>query len=84
MHSVALMVYPNFQSLSLSLGSVFECANLLRGEPAYEFHLVSESGGAVMTSQGFSVNTSALRPEGYDTLIVSGYLEFRLPEANLL
>lgn len=24
MHSVALMVYPNFQSLSLSLGSVFE------------------------------------------------------------
>ena len=39
MHSVALMVYPNFQSLSLSLGSVFECANLLRGEPAYEFHL---------------------------------------------
>ncbi len=33
MHSVALMVYPNFQSLSLSLGSVFECANLLRGEP---------------------------------------------------
>jgi transcriptional regulator GlxA family with amidase domain len=52
MHSVALMVYPNFQSLSLSLGSVFECANLLRGEPAYEFHLVSENGGAVMTSQG--------------------------------
>ena len=84
MHSVALMVYPNFQSLSLSLGSVFECANLLRGEPAYEFHLVSESGGAVMTSQGFSVNTSPIRPEGYDTLIVSGYLEFRLPEANLL
>ena len=37
MHSVALMVYPNFQSLSLSLGSVFEGANLLRGEPAYEF-----------------------------------------------
>jgi transcriptional regulator GlxA family with amidase domain len=84
MHSVALMVYPNFQSLSLSLGSVFECANLLRGEPAYEFHLVSESGGAVMTSQGFSVNTSQIRPQGYDTLIVSGYLEFRLPEANLL
>ncbi|MCF5081195.1 GlxA family transcriptional regulator, partial [Pseudomonas lactis] len=84
MHSVALMVYPNFQSLSLSLGSVFECANLLCGEPAYEFHLVSESGGAVMTSQGFSVNTSALRPEGDDTLFVRGYLEFRLPEANLM
>lgn len=84
MHSVALLVYPNFECLSLSVGSVFECANLLRGEPAYEFHLVSENGGAVMTSQGFSVNTTPIRAEGYDTLIVGGYMEFRLPEANLL
>jgi transcriptional regulator GlxA family with amidase domain len=84
MHSVALLVYPNFECLSLSVGSVFECANLLRGEPAYEFHLVSESGGAVMTSQGFSVNTTPIRAEGYDTLIVGGYMEFRLPEASLL
>ena len=84
MHSVALVVYPQFQSLSLSIGSVFECANLLRGEPAYEFHLVSETGGAVMSSQGFSVNTTPIRAEGYDSLIISGYLEFRLPEASLL
>ncbi|MEB0043148.1 MULTISPECIES: GlxA family transcriptional regulator [unclassified Pseudomonas] len=84
MHSVALIIYPNFQSLSLSLGSVFECANLLRGEQAYEFHLVSETGGAVMTSAGYSVNSEPMRAEGYDTLIVSGYLEFRLPEKNLL
>ena len=84
MHSVALVVYPNFQPLSLSIGSVFECANLLHGEPAYAFHLVSEGGGAVMTSQGFSVNTTPIRPEGYDSLVVSGYLDFRLPEASLL
>jgi transcriptional regulator GlxA family with amidase domain len=84
MHSVALVVYPNFQSLSLSLGSVFECANMLRGEPVYDFHLVSETGGAVMSSQGFSVNSTPLRAEGYDTVIVSGYLEFSLPEASLL
>jgi transcriptional regulator GlxA family with amidase domain len=84
MHSVALVVHPNFQSLSLSLGSVFECANLLRGEQAYEFHLVSESGGAVMCSQGFSVNSSPWRAEGYDTVIVSGYLELDTPQASLL
>jgi transcriptional regulator GlxA family with amidase domain len=84
MHSVALVVYPNFQSLSLSLGSVFECANMLSGEPVYDFHLVSETGGAVMSSQGFSVNSTPLRAEGYDTVIVSGYLEFSLPEASLL
>jgi len=84
MHSVALIVYPNFQSLSLSVGSVFECANLMRGEPAYAFHLVSETGGAVMSSQGFSVNTTALSPDGYDTVIVSGDLEFQLPQLSLI
>ncbi|MFJ2683351.1 GlxA family transcriptional regulator [Pseudomonas sp. NPDC087342] len=84
MHSVALVIYPNFQPLSLSVGSVFECANLLHDEPAYEFHLVSETGGAVMSSQGFSVNSTPIRAEGYDTLIVSGYLEFQLPDASLL
>jgi transcriptional regulator GlxA family with amidase domain len=84
MHSVALVVYPGFQSLSLSIGSVFECANLLRGDAVYEFHLVSETGGPVMSSQGFSVNTECVRPQGYDTLMVSGYLEFRLPENSLL
>jgi transcriptional regulator GlxA family with amidase domain len=84
MHSVALIVYPGFQSLSLSLGSVFECANLLRGEQAYDFHLVSDPGGAVMSSQGFSVNTTQLRPEGYDTVIISGYLELDVPDAALL
>ena len=83
MHSVALVVYPSFQPLGLSVGSVFECANLLRGEPAYEFHPVSETGGPVMSSQGFSVNTVPLRAEGYDSLIVSGYLDFRLPDASL-
>ncbi|MDR9753764.1 GlxA family transcriptional regulator [Pseudomonas sp. SZMC_28357] len=84
MHSVALVVYPNFQSLSLSLGSVFECANLMLGEPAYDFHLVSETGGAVMSSLGFSVNSTSMRAEGYDTVIVSGYLEYHAPETNLL
>ncbi len=84
MHSVALVVYPNFQSLSLSLGSVFECANLLRGEHAYEFHLVSQTGGAVMSSQGFSVNSAPMRAEGYDTVIVSGYLGSDLPDGSLL
>jgi transcriptional regulator GlxA family with amidase domain len=84
MHSVALVVYPNFQSLSLSIGSVLACANLMQGEPAYSFHLVSEAGGAVMTSEGFSVNTTALHPDGYDTTIVSGYMDFQVPTNSLL
>lgn len=84
MHTVALVVYPQFQPMSLSLGSVFECANLLHGTQVYAFSLVSENGGAVVSSQGYSVNTEPLSCSGYDTLIVSGYLEFGVPSARLL
>ncbi|MEQ7919419.1 GlxA family transcriptional regulator [Xanthomonas sp. WHRI 1810A] len=84
MHTVALIVYPKFQSLSLSVGSVFECANMMRGEAVYGFRLVSESGGAVMSSQGFSVLTEPLDPAGYDTVIISGHMEFEQPAVSLV
>jgi len=84
MHTVGLVVYPNFQSLGLAVASVFEYANLLRGERSYQFRLVSEEGGPVMTSQSFSVNTDRLRDSTYDTLIVAGDNECRLPPASLL
>ena len=84
MHTVGLVVYPNFQSLGLAVATVFEYANLMHGEPAYDLKLVSEQGGAVMSSQGFSVNTVALSDQGYDTLIVTGDNECRLPSASLL
>ena len=79
MHTVGLLVYPNFQSLALAVASVFEYANLLRGEAAYEFRIVSEHGGPIASSQGFSVHSEPLAKEGYDTLIVAGDNECRLP-----
>jgi len=84
MHTVGLLVYPNFQSLGLAVASVFEYANLLRGELAYQFRIVSEHGGPVTTSQGFSVNTDRLSEATYDTLIVAGDNECRLPPASVL
>ena len=84
MHTVGLVVYPHFQSLALAVASVFEYANLLRGEEVYQFRIVSEHGGAVMSSQGFSVNTEPLAKAGYDTLIVAGDNECRLPSATLV
>jgi transcriptional regulator GlxA family with amidase domain len=84
MHTVGLVVYPNFQSLGLAVATVFEYANLMHDEPAYDLKLVSEQGGAVMSSQGFSVNTVPLGDQGYDTLIVTGDNECRLPSASLL
>jgi transcriptional regulator GlxA family with amidase domain len=57
MHTIGFVVFPNFQALGLAVASVFEYANLYLGEQAYQFLLVSEDGGPVMTSQHFSVNT---------------------------
>jgi len=84
MHNVGLVVYPNFQALGLAVAAVFEYANFLRGERAYQFRVVSEDGGPVMTSQSFSVNTDRLRESTCDTLIVAGDNECRLPPASLL
>ncbi|QGZ65392.1 GlxA family transcriptional regulator [Paraburkholderia acidisoli] len=84
MHSIGLVVYPGFQTMGLAVASVFEYANLLRGERVYQFRLVSEDGGPVMTSQSFSVNTDRLRDATYDTLIVAGDNDCRLPPASLL
>ncbi|MDN7569549.1 hypothetical protein QZM56_34125, partial [Burkholderia contaminans] len=46
MHTVGLVVYPNFQSLALAVASVFEYANLLRGEEVYQFRIVSGASQA--------------------------------------
>jgi transcriptional regulator GlxA family with amidase domain len=84
MHTIGLVVYPNFQALGLAVASVFEYTNLFRGERVYQFRLVSEDGGPVMTSQSFSVNTDRLRDWTYDTLIVAGDNDGHLPPASLL
>ncbi|WP_394780788.1 GlxA family transcriptional regulator [Undibacterium sp.] len=84
MHTIGFVVYPNFQALGLATASVFEYANIFLGEQAYQFRLVSEEGGPVMSSQSFSVNTDRLRDSAYDTLIVAGDNECRLPSASLL
>src|SRR6516162_4304283 len=39
---------------------------------AYDLHVVSERGGAVKSSLGTAVQTIALDPRKYDTLMVAG------------
>ncbi len=84
MHTVGLIVYPNFQSLGLAVTTVFEYANLNSKEKAYELTIVSEHGGPVRTSEGFSVNTEPLGDGGFDTLIVTGDNDCRLPSQTLI
>jgi len=84
MHTVGFVAFADFQALGLAVSSVFEYTNILRGEKVYQFKLVSEAGGPVMTSQSFSVNTERLRDSTYDTLIVAGDNECNLPPQSLL
>lgn len=84
MHTVGLLVYPNFQSLGLGIGAVFEYANFMYPAPVYDFKIVSEHGGAVMCSQGFSVNTDPIGDAVFDTLVVAGDNMCRLPPQSLL
>jgi len=70
--SVGLVVFPGFQLLDTAAAAVFEVANLDAPKRAYEIALVSESGGAVRSSVGAAVQTVALEPASYDTLLVAG------------
>ena len=84
MHKVALLVYPGFQSLALAVATAFEYANLMNGEAAYDFAVVSEHGGPVASSQGFAVHTVPWGRKAFDTLIVAGDNECRLPDSTLI
>ncbi|MGO4353364.1 GlxA family transcriptional regulator [Rhizobium sp. RAF36] len=84
MHTVGLIVYPEFQSLGLAVTTVFEYANIGSEEQAYDLQIVSEHGGPVRTSEGFSVNTKPLGGGSFDTLIVTGDNNCRLPSTTLI
>jgi transcriptional regulator GlxA family with amidase domain len=72
MKRIGLVVFPGFQILDMAAASVFEMANLHVGAWAYDIDVVSEDGGVVKSSMGAAVQTIALDPHAYDTLIVAG------------
>jgi transcriptional regulator GlxA family with amidase domain len=72
MHRIAFVALPGFRMMSLASLSVFELANSEMGEPVYELHVLSETGGLVPTSIGFGIMTEPLDEEPFDTVIVGG------------
>lgn len=69
---IGLVLYHGFQVLNLSVTTVFEFANMTADKPVYEVVLLSEHGGPVQTSGGFSVQTQAFDDTRFDTLLVVG------------
>jgi len=74
MRRIGFIAFPDFQVLSLSTLSVFECANMLAQEPFYDLHILSETGGPIRTSSGLTLETEAFGEADFDTLIVLGTL----------
>src|SRR6478736_6589166 len=87
MQRIGFIVLPGFQMLSLSSLSVFELTNWEIGEPVYDVHLLSETGGSIRSSIGISVATEPFDDTNYDTIMVGGSAvagAFVLAEAGLL
>jgi transcriptional regulator GlxA family with amidase domain len=72
MQRIGFIVLPGFQLLSVSSLSVFELANWEIGEPVYDVHLLSETGGSIRSSVGIGVSTEPFDDRNFDTLMVGG------------
>lgn len=75
MRSVALVVGPQFQVMSMAALTAFEFVNLVADQPVYDLHLVSETGGPVRTSFGVTIDSLPFDCRIHDTVIVAGGLE---------
>jgi transcriptional regulator GlxA family with amidase domain len=72
MKRLAYLLEPDFQVMVFGGLTVFEAANQSAERPFYDIHLISESGGPVRSSLGYSVTTEAFDAEPFDTVIVGG------------
>lgn len=84
MQRIGFVVIPGFQIMSLAAASVFEIANLRAGEPLYEIHILSETGGKVENSLGMQVETMPFQKTGFDTLIVGSGVDIPSASAGLV
>lgn len=81
---VGFVTFPNFGAMGLAALSTFEHANLTKGERVYEVTLLSETGGPVPSSAGFSVMTEPFGDAVFDTLIVGASTERDEPTPGLV
>jgi transcriptional regulator GlxA family with amidase domain len=84
MQRIGLIVFPGFQLMSLAATSVFEFANRAMGEPIYEVHLLSETGGSIRSSIGVSVATQLFDDTKFDTLIVGASSDIQAQTPGLI
>lgn len=69
---IGIVLYPGFQVMGLAMTTVFEMANVTANESLYEIVLLSEHGGPVLSSGGFSISTTSFDRRRFDTILISG------------
>ena len=84
MKKVAYLLTPNFQVMLFGGLSVFELANQSGPKPFYEISLISEGGGAVKCSLGYSVSAESFEAKKFDTVIVGGALRVELVTSGVV
>ncbi len=84
MRDIAFAVYPGYSLMALAVVTVFETANLITDEPAYQLHFVSEAGGGVKASSGLTLSSEPFSDAPFDTLIVGGATIPEAPSAAMI
>jgi transcriptional regulator GlxA family with amidase domain len=84
MQRIGFVVFPNFQAMGLAVVSTFEFANLTKEENVYEVRLLSEAGGPVRASLGFSVDTEAFGDATFDTVVIAAAAHVEMPTPGLV
>jgi transcriptional regulator GlxA family with amidase domain len=84
MHRIGFTVFPGFQVMGFATVTAFEVANAVAGEAFYELSLLSESGGAVRASAGFSVQTEPFGDSVFDTVMIGAGMEIEPMTPGLL
>lgn len=74
MPTVGLVVSEGVQVMAMAALSAFELANLTLGRTAYDIRILSERGGPVRTSLGFTIGTEAIGPDHPNTILATGTL----------
>jgi transcriptional regulator GlxA family with amidase domain len=81
---LGIVLFPGFQVMGLAMTTVFEFANLTANEAVYDIKLLSEHGGLVPSSGGFSVSTEPFDDQRFDTMLVGGDNDIVPASAGLL
>ncbi|HXP65043.1 MAG TPA: GlxA family transcriptional regulator [Steroidobacteraceae bacterium] len=84
MKRIAYLLVPDFQVMVFGGLTAFEVANHTAKEPCYDIRLISESGGPVPSSLGYSVTTEAFGDAAFDTVIACGALSIQPVSAGVV